>query len=136
MLSWVAQYVLGVDRDVGAVRYAMGRFHASNLQYQTMDLSHLSAYEIVVLDRMGEAYVAMEVLEHLQSPESIIGAFKPLIWSMPVNDGSRFHARAYSVDEICDLLPGPKWVQNSKGLIHPPEFIEEAAYLVGITEEL
>jgi SAM-dependent methyltransferase len=135
MLSWVARYAFGVDRCAETVRHACVTYQAQsgNLQYQTMDLDHLSEYEYSQLGHMGDIYVAMEVLEHLENPMGVIGRLTPLVWSMPIGDGSKFHVRPYSIEEVCKMLPGPKWMQNEEGMVVRFEAGASPGYLLGVT---
>lgn len=132
MLSWVADSVSGVDCDEATISYCVRQFRAPNLEFLCIDLAHPDLYD--ALYAVGDCFVALEFLEHLDDPVPIIDNFGPLLWSMPVNDTSQFHARPYSVDDIGLLLPGFKWMQDNNGTIYPcGQRIANPAYVLGVT---
>jgi 2-polyprenyl-3-methyl-5-hydroxy-6-metoxy-1,4-benzoquinol methylase len=110
MLSWAARWVTGMDLDEPSVRFARRHFQADNLLY--LQSGDPSVYE-------ADVYVALEVLEHLDDPAQLIAECRPLVWSMPISDGSAFHKRAYSLIEIEGLTRSVQWVQSVDGEIVP-----------------
>lgn len=114
ILSWGARRVLGLDMSREAVHFGQGRFEAQNLEYRVQDIT---------ADKLpgAEAYVAFEFLEHLDDPKAVIARLHgSLLWSLPVNNESRFHRRAYSLAEAEALVPGSEiWYQDSVGTIVP-----------------
>lgn len=112
IMSMVADSVLGVDVNAEAIAYADMHFIAPNLEYERHNL----------LDGPpsggASLYVAFEVLEHLADPRGLIEELDaPLVWSIPINVPSEFHARAYTVDDITKLMGGTIYYQNSVGEI-------------------
>lgn len=126
MLSWGAKRVMGVDKDKNTVAFARENFRAKNLLFEVGDVTS-AVYQ-------GTAYVAFEVLEHLQHPAKILKRYSPLIWSIPVNSPGAFHARTYSVSAIDKLMGVGKWVQGD-GIIVPREQAWfEPKYILGVWE--
>jgi SAM-dependent methyltransferase len=123
MLSWVATRVLGIDSAMNALTFALSHFHGPNLRFDRVNLKVMSLPP-------AQVYVAFEILEHLDEPEKVIDQIDgTLIWSLPVNDGSRYHKRAYSVEQA-EMLAGGNaniWYQGPDGTIiikgmEPPPF--------------
>lgn len=128
MLSWAAHQVIGVDVDEDALHFARTRFAVRNTRYEQINLAEAAPPR-------AEVYVAFEVLEHLSDPRGLLrrlpgGAM--LIWSMPVNDGSRFHRAVYSEADIDVLMGAAGWQQSEDGLIAPRGAGFEARYLIGV----
>lgn len=114
LLSWGALVVLGVDMSAEALRFAETWFEAPNLLYRVLDVSQESV-------PAADVYVAFEILEHLDDPIHLLESLRgTLLWSLPVNDGSQFHKRAYNLTEIVALVPGSAiWYQARDGTIVP-----------------
>jgi SAM-dependent methyltransferase len=110
MLSWGAREVAGFDVNGEAIDFARAHFRADNLTFDMRDICEL-------LNLVCDIYVAFEVLEHLSNPALIKDHYRPLLWSMPINDASRFHPRAYSLPEIDRLMGTANWLQSSSGEI-------------------
>lgn len=110
MLSWGAREVIGVDVDAETVTFARAHFRAENLSFEVGDVVTLPSYSC-------DVYVMFEVLEHLDNLVLIRDHYRPLLWSMPINDGSRFHRRPYTLPEIDRLMGGALWLQASSGEI-------------------
>jgi SAM-dependent methyltransferase len=136
MLSWAASQAFGVDVDQEAVAFASKHFQALNLHYAVTDITE-KCFD-------GEVYVAFEVLEHLDDPAAIIERYRPLVWSMPIDDGSAFHKRAYSLDDIYTLTEKHQledrwatWIQGQSGRIVERgrcDFDIIPAYVLGFLE--
>jgi SAM-dependent methyltransferase len=109
MLSWAARQAIGLDIDVESIAFASRHFKAPNLEYGVLDIAKRC--------RNGDIYVAFEVLEHLDDPTVITEKYRPLVWSMPIEDGSRFHKRAYSVEDVRDLMGPIGTAQDRNGFI-------------------
>ena len=126
MLSWAAKSVLGVDISKEAIEYAKARFDDDSLCFRASDISKVFL--------SADVYVAFEVLEHLDFPQRIVERFKPLVWSIPVNDANVFHRRAYSVSEIDVLMGISEWFQDKEGLIVRREVAWfDPVYVLGVT---
>jgi SAM-dependent methyltransferase len=110
MLSWGAQEVIGVDVDGMTISFAKTYFQADNLRFEVGDVVTLPSYSC-------DVYVAFEVLEHLDSLALIRDHYRPLLWSIPINDSSHYHRRAYSLPEIDELMGAALWLQASSGEI-------------------
>lgn len=126
MLSWVAKCATGVDIDDKTITSAMHSFEAPNLSFLTADITQNIPH--------GDAYVAFEVLEHLDKPRQLIDSLNaPLLWSMPVCDGSEFHKKPYTLNEIDDLVGPIGWVQGVDGQITHVDHIWFApVYVLGV----
>lgn len=110
MLSWVADSVLGVDVSAEAVAWARETFFANSLRFVQGDITKR------IPD--GDLYVAFEVLEHLDAPLSVLpGINAPLVWSMPVENGGRFHPHTYSIQAIRRMVGGACAYQTHAGEI-------------------
>lgn len=125
MLSWVAAWVVGVEIDAESCAFARERFWASNLRYVRGDITES------VPD--ADVYIAFEVLEHLDAPLSVLASIKaPLVWSMPVENGGKFHKYAYSIQEIKRMVDGACAYQTAYGAIStqiPDE--AQSGYILG-----
>lgn len=127
MLSWGARQAVGVDIDVEAIQFAAAHFQAPNLTYAAMDITRRGFN--------GEIYVAFEVLEHLDDPAALIAKYRPMLWSMPIDDASRWHKRGYRDDEIDELIGEIGWWQDDAGSIIPREKPCYAPrYALGLTD--
>ena len=104
MLSWGARQTVGIDIDIEAIQFAAAHFQARNLTYAAMDITRRGFN--------GELYVAFEVLEHLDDPAALIAQYRPMLWSIPIDDASQFHKRGYSLDDIDKLTGGATWIQG------------------------
>lgn len=127
MLSWAARQVVGIEREMEAVMFARQHFTAANLEFRQGDITNALP--------QAEVYTAFEVLEHIESPELVTRQIQNglLVWSMPVNDGSRFHVRPYSVDQIESMMDGEFWYQSADGVIVPKEQAWfEPTYVLGL----
>ena len=109
IMSWFAAQVMGVDIDAETILFAREHFKARNLQFEARDITKVQL--------SADCYVAFEILEHLTNPSVILQRFRPLLWSLPVDDASFFHVRSYSVDEIDALTGGGRWFQARDGTI-------------------
>lgn len=127
LLSMVAKSVHGVDLDPEAIQYAFTTFKAPNLRYGLDDITLGFPH--------GEVYTAFECLEHLDDPTSVLEMTRAgmLIYSIPVEDGSRFHKRVYTVEEIEDVFGGYIFYQDAEGTIVPKQMAWFAPkYVVGV----
>jgi SAM-dependent methyltransferase len=124
MLSWAARQAIGLDIDVESIAFASRHFKAPNLEFGALDITKRC--------RNGDIYVAFEVLEHLDDPTVITEQYRPLVWSMPIEDGSRFHKRAYTYREIYDLMGDINAGQTLSGGFS--DDAEDYAYALGVLE--
>jgi SAM-dependent methyltransferase len=128
MLSFGARFVTGVDDSAEALAFARTNFRAPNLAWQRCNLMDYSP------TRAG-VFVALEVLEHLDEPRALLERLRAgsvLIWSLPVGDGSTFHKRAYTVDDVVALVGEPGYVQDRGGMIWNYTAEIEPAHLIGV----
>lgn len=129
LLSWVAKSMKAVDLDPASINYALDHFKARNLEYGQDDITKGLPY--------GEVYTAFECLEHLDNPQETLSLISgTLIYSIPVDDGSKFHKRAYSVEEIRETFGGELYYQDVAGLIVPAdEYVWfPPKYVIGVRE--
>lgn len=128
LLSMVAKSVKGTDLSEEAVTYALDHFRAYNLEYGLDDITKGIPY--------GEVYTAFECLEHLENPQATLALMgdATVIYSIPVDDGSKYHVRPYTVEEIINLFGGEIYFQEMSGLIVPKdEYIWfEPKYVIGV----
>lgn len=128
LLSQFAKSAQGVDVDKTAVMYARMHFQATNLRYNVVDITG------AIPD--ADVYFCFEVLEHLDDPAALLEKIgnRRLVWSMPVDDGSQFHKRPYSADEIHNMMGGTIYYQSDDGLIYPSMLTMPGglAYLLGV----
>lgn len=132
LLSWGAKEVAGVDLSLEAVRYAAAHFSAANIRWEVNDLERPGPDGLPI----GDVYVAFEVLEHLNHPERVVERYRPIVWSIPIGDGSRYHKRAYTVGEAVALAqPAEVWLQSGRGEIVPAgkEWFH-VAYVLGVSQ--
>ena len=118
MLSWVAESVLGVDVSAEAIAFARERFPAGNLRFEVADLTEgVPPVEHAV---GADLYVAFEFLEHIDDPAALLNSLPaPLLWSIPIDDGSRYHKRPYTAGRIVALMGSIGWMQCGQGEIAP-----------------
>lgn len=128
MLSLVAKSVTGVDIDPVAVDFALSNFgHREHLTFEQGDMTQAIP--------PAEIYVAFECLEHVGNPQKVFELVgdTPLIWSLPVNDNSRFHKKAYSLDEIEKGMKGNLYYQSRTGEITSAVYCDFVpAYVLGV----
>jgi hypothetical protein len=60
-------------------------------------------------------FVAFVCLGHIPDPTVVLDQCKPLVWSLPINDGSQFHVRPYGVQEIETMMGGVDRYQYADG---------------------
>ena len=127
ILSWMARGGRGGDIDPEAIEFAFMSFRGPNLSFMQADLAHEPPPP-------ANLYVAFEFLEHLQDPRALLAKLHgPLVWSLPVDDGSKFHARPYSAGEIEAMMGGEIYYQSDEGLIVEKEIAWfEPAYILGV----
>lgn len=128
MLSWGAMEITGVDVDVETIEFASRAFQAGNLHFAQMDIERVERLP------PAQVYVAFEVLEHLRHPEELIAKIRgTLLWSVPADDGSKFHRHVYSVQQASELLPGSAlWYQSSDVIVPRSNSWFEPAHVVGM----
>ena len=129
LLSWVAKSVKAVDIDETALAFALDHFKSPNLSFGQDDISLGVPF--------GEVYTAFECLEHLDDPLKTIALLSgTLIYSVPVDDGSKFHKRAYNVNEIAETFGGALYFQDEAGTIVPAEAADwfTPKYVLGVVK--
>lgn len=129
ILSLVAREVIGIELDMGSLYYAEQHFQADNLRFSGYDLNDRPLPH-------ADIYTAFEVLEHLDNPDALVRSLQaPLVWSIPVNNDSRFHKHIYSEHDIIGLMGAAEWYQSSTGQVMPryiaPEWFEHT-YILGV----
>lgn len=129
LLSWVARHVTGLDIDRATIEYAASMFTTPNCHFVLQDVTK-------GIPDGHDVYVAFECLEHLEDPATVIDALqdKTLVWSIPVNNNSRYHVRPYSTDEISDMMAGSEFFfQSSAGeIIHWNVAWFDPVYVLGV----
>lgn len=131
ILSFGARFVTGVDDSAEALAFAKQHFRAPNLAWQRCNL-------VDYVPARAGVFVALEVLEHLDEPRTLLERLRSgsvLIWSLPVEDESQFHKRAYTVDDIIALMGVPGYVQDRGGIIkayESPESGSTVTHLIGM----
>lgn len=129
LLSQFAKSAHGIDVDKMAVMYARMHFQAMNLRYMVGDVTETLP--------PADVYFCFEVLEHLDDPAALVNRINGrLVWSMPIDDASRFHKRPYSAPEIDDMMGGQIYYQSSDGMIYPSMIMMpgDLKYLVGVRD--
>ncbi len=116
ILAGEAKSVTGVDISADAVRHAMARYRADNLEFEVADCCALP-----FADGRFDAVVSFETLEHLESQEALLAEFrrvlKPegfLVISSPdkaiytdrLQNRNPFHVRELYREEFERLLAG------------------------------
>lgn len=128
MLSLVAKSVRGVDIAPEAVDFALASFgHHEHLAFEQGDMTQVIP--------PADLYVAFECLEHVDNPQKVFELIGdvPLVWSLPVNDDSRFHKKAYSLDEIERTMKGGLYYQARTGEIVSGAYCDFIpAYVLGV----
>lgn len=128
LLSQGARTATGVDISADAVAWANAHFHARNLAYYVDD----------VMDAipLADVFVAFEVIEHLSDPQRLLSRIHGrLVYSIPVGDESKWHARQYTVEEAEALIGGKLWYQSDVGDIAPKDKVWfPARYVLGVSD--
>jgi SAM-dependent methyltransferase len=128
MLSWMAKHVIGVDIDIYSIQYAGRNFSRPQVSFEQGD--------VTTAIPPADVYVCFECLEHLQDPHDVLRLVgtNTLIWSIPVNDGSRYHVRPYSTNGIHSIMQGSQfWYQHADGLIVPKHDAPfKPTYILGV----
>ena len=130
-LSFLAERVIGLDVDGEAIEFAKRQF--KGVEFLVCDLD--------AVDELPEAdvYVAFEVLEHLESPRALVEktANHHLLWSLPINNHSRYHRHVYNLAEAEAFLPGSQiWYQTPPGIILPKPYARfNPTYVLGARKE-
>jgi len=122
----------GYDIAPEAIGYARTHYKG---EFGILDLSDPK------LDKTYDTVVSFETIEHLENPhpflEWVKGHTKRFIFSIPVNNPSRFHKQVYSVEQIKGLMnkyfPKVKWF-SQKGSEIKELSNECPTFIVGITE--
>ena len=126
ILSLVAREVVGADKHLDSLAYAGEKFIADNLHYTVCDIQHDAL-------PLGDAYVAFEVLEHLDNPDSLIQQVSPLVWSIPISNKNQWHKQVLSLDDIESLMGEVAWLQSGDGQIAPRATAQfEPVYALGV----
>jgi SAM-dependent methyltransferase len=129
MLSWSASFVYGYDNSQEAVGYAQRNFAAPNSAFGYWD------FDLENTIPPADVYIAFEVLEHLKDPLALMRNLPdPLLWSLPVNDASRFHKHSYTFTDIHLMMAGSEfYYQDAAGLIVPESRAWfEPTYVLGV----
>ena len=134
ILSWVADFVLGVDIAPDAVAYAREHYSTPRNRFVIGDAMNL----IPLISNMGgewdfDVVVSFETIEHLAHP----GLFIQAVWdtlepgglfiaSAPENSGSSFHIRDFTRRELLFTLTANRTWQNIRYFCQGPrlEIIE------------
>jgi SAM-dependent methyltransferase len=109
MLSWLARIIAGWDISQEAIDFANKYFKSDNLFFHVADITN-PPYGYAPAD----VYVCFECLEHIDNPKRVMELAKEtaelngkeavFLGSMPVNDPGQFHKRAYSKQDIINLV--------------------------------
>lgn len=130
LLSWAANRVLGVDMDYHAIMYAEAAFgKAPGLSFEEANL------EQWVAPPGFDLGVAFEIIEHMDRPEALFGLGLPFAWSIPLNDGSKYHKRTYNMTQAAALMGSVDYVQFHDGTIEryrPGTHKERPTHAMGI----
>ena len=106
ILSWVADWCLGIDISPEAIAYARQNYLTERNHFQVG-----SAYELMKLDGNYDVIVSFETIEHLKDPALFVRqAYELLepegvfIVSAPENSHSVWHVKDYTKRELCDVV--------------------------------
>jgi len=128
LLSWVARHVQGIDIDKRTIEYAHQWFAGEQAHFTVQDMTR------GVPD--GDIYVAFECLEHVQDIRVVLEAIgsRPLVWSIPVSNNSKYHVRPYSVRDIQTIMRGSDFYSQGKDgqIIAADVAWFDPVYIVGI----
>jgi len=118
ILSWVADFVLGVDIAPDAVAYARENYSTPRNKFVIGDAMNLGP----LISNMAREWdfdvvVSFETIEHLAHPglfiQAVYDTLEPgglFIASAPENSGSVFHQKDYTLDELLQLVrQGRSW---------------------------
>lgn len=128
LMSFVADSVVGLERDLEAVAFADYNFGA-RVQYRIADLDKSDIPP-------ADVYTCFEVLEHLSDPKALLEKINgTLLWSLPVNDPGRFHKHVFSVQEAERFIPNSHiYRQAGDGRIYDADDLHdhETKYVLGV----
>lgn len=113
----IADYVLGIDSDSKAIKFAREHYRRKNLEFSSVDISKLTKP-----DFSFDAVVSFEVIEHVSDPRAYLAGIKRFLrpggdfflstpnklWSEQFHKSGRplnvFHVREYYPRELGRLL--------------------------------
>ena len=130
---------VGCDISKEAINYALAKY--PHLMFYEADLETLKGLETPGFVGTPFTVVSFEGIEHLSDPNPFINWVRThanqFIFSIPVNNPSRFHKQVYSVEQIKELMFGfksVKWFSQTGTVIKPLEEGEKPVFIVGVAE--
>ena len=94
-----ARSVFGVDVDLETVQYARGEYQVEASTYDLESQFPNGDYEVIV---------SFETIEHLENPDFFLSQcalhFKKFIFSIPLDNPSKFHKQVYSLTQARELI--------------------------------
>jgi len=129
LLYDVASLICGVDISKEAYAYAQERYNGTFVVCDLNKYIPAGPFDIVI---------SFETIEHLDDPnkfiENVIKVSNAFLFSIPINDPSKFHKTVYSVYEIKNLFgkyfDHVDWF-SQRGLNITKGINEKSKYLIG-----
>ncbi len=111
ILSRIARKVVGIERDIEALRYATVNHKRANNYFIRGNLDQMQTYPTC------DVFISLETIEHLRYPESFAGkakfaAKKYIILSCPViptKHEDSTHLQDFTEQQIHDLFVDDRW---------------------------
>jgi ubiquinone/menaquinone biosynthesis C-methylase UbiE len=130
LLSWAANNVYAVDRDMNSLIYATDHFTYPNIHWRQGDMCNLP-----IDDNSLDVVVSFETVEHLPEPVAFLDEVQRVlkrggtfIASAPENSGSVWHVRDFTkldlynlLDARFDMMPARYFTQGPR-----TEIVEDA----------
>lgn len=111
LLSRVARKVIGIERDIEAVEYAMVNHKKENNYFIQGNLDQMGRYPVC------DVFISLETIEHLRFPESFAGKVKQttkkkIIISCPIiptKHEDSTHLQDFTEQQVHDLFVDDEW---------------------------
>jgi 2-polyprenyl-3-methyl-5-hydroxy-6-metoxy-1,4-benzoquinol methylase len=100
ILKEAASKVAGVDIDKDTIAYASNLYQ--DIEFGIMDLNRVFPSE------KFDLCVSFETIEHLEKPDAFLQSVadncKEFLFSIPVNNPSKYHVQVWNKDQIYDMM--------------------------------
>jgi len=111
LFSQVAKKAIGIDRDAGAIKYAMEHYKLDNNYFMVNNLDQMENYPLC------DVAVCVETFEHLRYPESFAGKMmqstrKRIFLTCPIvptKHEDSTHLNDFTENQIMEIFDNDKW---------------------------
>ena len=111
LFSQVAKKAIGIDRDAGAIKYAMEHYKLDNNYFMVNNLDQMENYPLC------DVAISIETFEHLRYPESFAGKMmqstRRLIYLtcpiVPTKHEDSTHLNDFTENQVMAIFDNDKW---------------------------